>query len=414
MHTDAVPPLEGRPWMADHLDDQTPLEPDASWRRRIHDQVARRRRRRRGVVAMALLAPLVVAAGSVVYLRSQAGELEHVEVGGLTPVTAPQPTGPAVTTDESSVPVAASSSVEPADAPAPVPVDVPLNVVLVGVDERGPDEPDTSDGSVQGSRADTIAIARIDPLEQRVALLSIPRDLWVEHDGRAGRINSYWDAADPSALVAAITGTFAIEINHYVAVDFAGFRRLVDLAGGVNVPFDRAVRDRHTGFHADRGCRTLDGASTLAYARSRRLEAFDETTEDWTADPTSDIGRIGRQQDLIRRLYTLILGTDYGTADEVRILTDVVDDLTVDEGLDIGRLRALFATAAQIGVDRFEAYDLNSGLTGSTIDGQAVLELDPEVGTSVVEQFLGMAATGDAPPSTEVPPAAVRPADVDC
>jgi LCP family protein required for cell wall assembly len=388
----------------------------------IHDSVVRRPRTR-SVIAAIVLAPLLVAATLFVYLRSQAGELERIEVAGLSPVTPPtvpptaptSPTAPTPPTTEGAQQTSPATPATTVEDTVP-PVAAPVNVLVVGVDERGVDDPETDDALRASSRGDTIVVARIDPVAQRVALLSIPRDLWIEHDGGAGRINSLVNTTDPSALVTAITDVFGIEINHYVAVDFAGFRRLVDLAGGIRIPFDRSVRDAETGFAADPGCQHLDGASALAYARSRHVQQFDEETQRWISDPTSDLGRIARQQDLMRRLYALVIGADYSEVDQIRILTDVIDDLTVDAGLDVDGLRSLFAAAAQVGPERFETYDLNAGLTPTTIGGEDVLTVGTSTSAAVVEQFLGVAPAppADAPPATESLAAAVAPAGQDC
>ena len=220
------------------------------------------------------------------------------------------------------------------------------------------------------------------------------------------RINSLLADGDPSVLVATIAATFGIEINHYVAIDFAGFQDLVDLAGGVDVPFETAVRDRHTGFVAEAGCQHLDGAEALAYVRARYLERFDSASGTWKNDPVSDLGRIARQQDLIRRMYTAVLAANYGVTDELAILTDVVDDITVDDGLDLDGLRSLFATARTIGAAGFVSYSLSDVVRAQTIDGNAVLIATGGL-ADIVDRFLHGDRTD---PSSPVPNGAIVPA----
>jgi len=365
---------------------------------------ARHRRRVRWAVATGLATVTLLGAAGVIYLRSQAGELRQIHVDGLatidtTAATAEPPIVSTVGEPVLTVPVT-SGPVPPTTAP-PV-LTQPVNVLVVGVDTR-------ADGSVPGTRSDTIAVVRLDPANGRVSVLSIPRDLWVERadNGRHGRINALLGAdGDPSTLVATIAATFGIDIHHYVAIDFAGFQDLIDLAGGIDVPFESAVRDVHTGFAADAGCRHLDGTEALAYVRARYLEQFDPRTGTWKRDPVSDLGRIARQQDLVRRLYTTVLAADYGLGDQLEILTDVVDDITVDDGLDLGALRKMFNTARSIGSANFATYSLSGVVTPSTISGNAVLVAGEGL-DDVVEQFLH--GTNDAP-SSPVPTGAIVPA----
>jgi len=362
--------------MFEHLSDPNPPELGDGLRHRVVHRARTRQRRLRVAAGSVALAPMIVVGGLAVYLRGQANELERVEVTGLTPAESLPP----VSSDP-----AGSAPVE--DVP---PLATPLNILVAGVDRRPPGD------EVQGSRSDTIAVVRIDPDEQRVSVLSVPRDLWVTtEDGTSGRVNSF---TDDNGLVDVVSSVLGIDINHYVEVDFAGFESLIDLAGGVTVPFDTALRDKSTGFSGIAGCNNLSGADALAYVRSRRLQALDPATGEWSEDPSSDLGRIARQQDLMQRVLTTVLSHDYSTADKTRLLTNVVDDITVDAGLDLTGLQAMFNAAAIIGADNFHTYDLNSALSGEVIDGQAVLVADAAGIQAEVDRFLN-GSTDEAGPN---------------
>lgn len=343
-----------------------------------------------------LAAPCLAIGGFAMYLRSQADQLEQITVTGLEPADTPPATAlliPSTTTD---MEVLAQD----------LPISVPLNILVAGVDRR----PDGAE--VLGSRADTIAVVRIDPNLGRVSILSLPRDLWVTGpDDRAGRLNSF---TEDGALVPVVSSLLNIDLNHYIEVDFDGFESLIDIVGGVSVPFDHPVRDRNTGFVADEGCIELSGSEALAYVRSRKLEEFDQTDGTWTIDPRSDLGRIARQQDLMERVYTAVLSEDYGPVDRVRLLDDVVDDLTVDSGLDLDGVRAIFNAAALIGPAGFSTYDITDGLSGTVIDGQAVLIAEPDSIAAAVNGLLGR----DDPVSQAAPTAsgdvAIAPVVVSC
>ncbi len=388
--------------MFDHLDDPTPPELGDRFHDRVVSTAQRRQRRTRVMFGSVALLPLLIVGGLALYLRDQAGELRRVEVVGLAPAdTSPATTTPPAGSETTAATVDASSAVVE-DVP---PIATPLNILVVGVDRRPPGS------AVTGSRADTIAVVRIDPDRGRVGVLSLPRDLWVEHDGESRRLNAF---TDDHGLVEVVSSLLAIDINHYVEVDFEGFESLIDLAGGVSVPFDTAVRDSQTGFTAAPGCNELSGSDALAYVRSRRLESLDPTTGRWSPDPTSDLGRVARQQDLTQRIYRDVLSANYSTTDEVRLLTNVVDDITVDTGLDLDGLRAILNAAQLIGPEHVQFYDRHAGLTSATIQGNSVLIVDDATTRASVDGLLGNAPAEAAnqPPTTL--PGAINPPAEPC
>ena len=163
-----------------------------------------------------------------------------------------------------------------------------------------------------GERSDTIMVLRVDPDADRVAVLSFPRDLYVDiaGSGSKSRINSAYRRDDPQRLIDTIFENFGITIDHYIQVDFCAFKTLVDAVGGVAVPFEFPARDENTGLNVPTtGCFVFDGEHALAYVRSRHYEYEDPPgSGEWSEDPSSDLGRVSRQQDFIRRTLSSILG----------------------------------------------------------------------------------------------------------
>jgi len=370
--------------MFQHLDDPDTPPLGGSFRARVIARGRARRQRTRAAAFSLALFPLLAGGSSMVYLRSQADELDRVAVGGLAELPPPD----------------TSPTSEPDVAPA-APMTAPMNILVVGVDRRPPGD------EVLGSRPDSIGVVRIDNTGGRVSLLSVPRDLWVtDAAGRSDRINTFL-ADGPTALVDVVSATLGVDINHYVEVDFDGFVRLIDLAGGVTIPFDVASRDERTGFMVESGCQTLDGDEALAYVRSRHLQQFDPASGEWVQDRTSDLGRGARQQDAIDRLFRQVLAADYGATDQVRLLTDVIDDITVDDGLDLDGLRSIFATVSAIGSGRFVTTDLVAGLSDEVINGQEVLVADPVVLDAIVGQFLDPTSGTEPTPSEHLDDAIV-------
>ncbi|MEP7112920.1 MAG: LCP family protein, partial [Ilumatobacteraceae bacterium] len=160
------------------------------------------------------------------------------------------------------------------------------NFLLVGSDSRAGADPGSADASgigteadVSGHRSDTIMILRRDKATGDAALLSIPRDLWVQvpgHDAKR-RINSAFSDG-PEILVQTLQqGDLRIPIQHYVEIDFSGFKSLVDALGGIEICVEFATRDVSTGLDITApGCHVLDGVQGLAYARSRHYEELRE------------------------------------------------------------------------------------------------------------------------------------------
>lgn len=188
---------------------------------------------------------------------------------------------------------------------APVDVEDPRNILIIGTDSH--EGLDKSDPVVKGrlkgeNLADVIMIMRVEPKSGTARLLSIPRDSRVElPDGSMQRINAAIGGPQgPKTLVQTIKRNFGISIDNYVEIDFAAFKGLVEVLGGVPVYFTTPVRDRNTGLYIDEaGCRMLDPSQALAYARSRHFEFHQKGK--WKTDGSGDLGRITRQQDFIKR-----------------------------------------------------------------------------------------------------------------
>jgi polyisoprenyl-teichoic acid--peptidoglycan teichoic acid transferase len=221
------------------------------------------------------------------------------------------------------------------------------NYLIVGVDSASrldPDDP-VRIGRSGELKTDTIMILRIDPGTKDAKLLSLPRDLWVPlaGTGYSRKINAAVEVGGPQMLVRTIAENFRIEANHYVEVDFAAFRELVDAIDGVDVYIPFPARDEETGLDQRRaGCVTLDPVQALAYVRSRHYEQLIDG--DWELDPSADFGRIDRQQDFIVRALRKAVdrgSRNPGTIDElIDVGLDgitVDDDLTADDIFSLGR-----------------------------------------------------------------------------
>lgn len=293
----------------------------------------------------ALALTCFAAAAGLAYVQEKASDIDTVVIGGAAK--------PGAQTDE------------------------PRNILLVGTDSTeglAKGDPILRSRDVGGHLADVIMILRIDPATKSAALLSIPRDTWVPVAPRwsTTKINSALTAPDgETALIATIKQNFGISIDNYVEVNFAGFRELVDVLGGVPVYLSHPVRDRNTALWLPQtGCIVIDPTQALAYARSRHLEyqsgdVYDSKAK-WIKDDTNDLGRMTRQQDFLQRAAEQAV--DRGIRNPTTALGLInagVDAVKKDENLNVGQIQDLISLFRNFNVDSLERYSLPTSAGGS-------------------------------------------------
>ena len=304
----------------------------------------------------------------------------------------------------SSVTPSAAGSAAP-DATFPQ-VDVgALNFLLTGTDNTTCIDPNSKyyggigDRSNMGSRSDAILILRVDPRTSQAAILSFPRDLWVKIGNSSGRINSAWDPSNVQKLIDTIHTNFGVSIDHWVNVDFCAFQALVNAVGGISVPFNYAARDLNTGFEFDgTGCHEMQGDEALAYVRSRHYQYLDPTTNTWKSDPSSDYGRITRQQDFIKRILQKAI--DKGATNPVvanNLINAVINKVTVDQALTVQQLLDVAGAMRSFDPAKVKQYQIAG--VGAVIGGADVIK--PTITTpnmkAILSVFRGQATLADAP-----------------
>lgn len=179
-----------------------------------------------------------------------------------------------------------------------------------------------------GNLTDTVMIMSIDTKNKKVAMLSLPRDLYVSvgSSNSFTKINSLYkislNAGKGTDLikesVEKITG---LTINYYVAVDFDAFEKIIDNIGGINVMAERDIYDptypgpnySYETFSLKKGFQKLDGKTALKYVRERH------------DDPEGDFGRAKRQQQVIQAVKSKLFSMQ--TLFNVVALSSVLDTL---------------------------------------------------------------------------------------
>ena len=225
--------------------------------------------------------------------------------------------------------------------------------------------------------ADVIMVIRLRD-DGTAAMMSIPRDLAAEIAGTSdiagtgivAKINSAYNrdtttAARAARLIDTVEENLDITLQHYIEVDFHAFLRLVDAVGGVEMTFDRPLRDRlqgsatdpadgHIGFSTGAVSQRLDGRQALAYVRSRHLE---EQLPDGTWQQHgawNDLARTDRQRKFLRTAAAQVAPTLLANPINLLAVLDIAaDHVSTSDTLSIvndGRRLA----------DRFAGIDVDS------------------------------------------------------
>ena len=207
------------------------------------------------------------------------------------------------------------------------------NYLLLGSDSREGLTPEEqvqfgTDEDIGGeNRSDTIILVHTEPDQKQATFVSFPRDLWVDIPGMGqGRINTAFEGGiegnGPYRVARTVRNLTGLRINHVLYVDLAGFQGLVDALGGVDMCVPYAMQDELTGLDIPAGCQQFDGATALAYVRTRHQPC----------DTVPDFARIGRQQQFMRAVVSELL-----TPSELlrlpSLVPELLGNLVVDEGL---------------------------------------------------------------------------------
>ncbi len=176
-----------------------------------------------------------------------------------------------------------------------------INFLLLGINGNGGGDADLTDTMI------FVSVGQ----DRRVLLLSLPRDLWV-NDLQA-KLNSAYHYGGIDLAQKTVSEIVGEPIHYYLLIDFKGFEKVIDLAGGVWVEVERSFDDyrypiagkekdlcggdpsykcRYEHLHFEAGEQLMDGATALKYVRSRQAEG----------DEGTDFARARRQQQLLKGL----------------------------------------------------------------------------------------------------------------
>jgi LCP family protein required for cell wall assembly len=375
------------------------------------------------VVAVGVIA---VGASAVAYtfVRDRAAELDTVlelpdppqfERPAANDSPTATPTPPAAPVDTGNNASGSGGTAEPAPSAVPAnatsdpgdtasaanyaPIQDPRRktVLLLGIDQRA--------GEQGPFPTDTIMLLSLDPVGKTGAILSIPRDLWVEYPGlgRSGKINaanivgdeiSYPGGGGPAFAVRAVEKELGVPIHYYVLINFEVFTTFIDAIGPIEVCPPEAIDDDkypdgsygYITIHFDPGCQELDAERLLQYARTRHAD--------------SDIGRSSRQQEVILAVRRKVLTTGGVMALIPRaaelwesLQDNIRTNMTFQDMAELA-LKAEEVPSENIRQDQIMYEDVQSSVTA---DGEDILvPISSDIHTKVADLF----RPAGAPPSS--------------
>nr|WP_018180469.1 LCP family protein [Jongsikchunia kroppenstedtii] len=209
------------------------------------------------------------------------------------------------------------------------------NWLVVGTDSRAglteAQKEQLATGDSDGARTDTIMLMHI-PRSGKAMIVSIPRDLYVPIPGQGqDKINAAFNNGGPNLLVQTIETNTKVHIDHYAEIGFAGFDKLVNAVGGVDMCLTQPIDDPAAGINLKPGCQKLNGKEALGFVRSRHTFA------------NQDLGRVVNQRKFLSALMSK--ATSWSTLlNPFRIIpftNGAVGTLTVDKHDHIWNLLGL-------------------------------------------------------------------------
>lgn len=229
----------------------------------------------------------------------------------------------------------------------------PVNILIMGEDTRAGEGNDI-DGESGGGGSDTTILLHVSENREEAYAVSLPRDAMVarpkcESEGETYpaadpvMFNEAFALAGPRCTVKMVETLTNIYIDHFVVLDFNGFKAMVDAVNGVEVCIPEDVDDDKHNIHFEAGTQELDGDAALDYVRER-----------YVLSVTGDIGRMKRQQAFIASMAEKVLSAGtLSRPDRVfSFLNAVTESIKVDASLDsVAKMAALAQDLRGPGLD---------------------------------------------------------------
>ena len=279
-----------------------------------------------------------------------------------------------------------------------------INILLLGIGGKNHDG---------GLLTDTIILASLKPSENKLSLLSIPRDLAVpiENMGwqKINSVNAYAEMKVPGSGGLAVSQTvsdiFKAPIDYYLTVDFTGFIKIIDDLGGIEVNVENTFDDykypilgnedapweeRWEHLHIEKGQQTMNGGLALKYVRSRHALGVEG----------SDFARSRRQQKVLEAVKEKVMTLNI--LFKPNMISKIISDVNENHktNLKIWEIVKLWGLTKDIKTKNISSRVLDnspSGLLIDTIGLDGAYLLSPKNGDFSEIQYLISNVFTDAP-----------------
>ncbi|MBV7505581.1 LCP family protein [Bacillus sp. sid0103] len=231
----------------------------------------------------------------------------------------------------------------------------PISLLLMGVDEWAGDR----------GRSDTLIAMTLNPKNDTMQMISIPRDTRTEIIGKGtiDKINHAYAFGGPKMAIETVENFTGIQMDYYIRVNMRALKALVNAVGGVKIQndldwFDEGYYEK--GYHYKKGDLELNGDKALGYVRMRHL------------DPDGDFGRNKRQRQIITAILAKATSISSVTRfnDILKAMGDnVKTNMTFDEMMNIQK-------NYRECINNISEYEIQG--TGGKIDGIYYLNVSKE------------------------------------
>jgi LCP family protein required for cell wall assembly len=235
----------------------------------------------------------------------------------------------------------------------------PINILVMGSDDRDAPGNNIDNLTGGGKRSDTTILLHLSADRKRAYGVSIPRDAMVERpdckskDGKKTvpggltQFNAAYAIGGPLCTIHTVEKITDIRIDHFVVINFAGFKDMVNAVNGVQVCVPSEVNDDVGHIHLPAGTYKVNGNQALDYVRVRHGIGAE----------TGDIGRMKRQQAFISAMIKKVVskGTLANPVRLYKFLDAATQSLTTDTGFaHLKELASLGSSLKNIGLDNVQ------------------------------------------------------------
>jgi LCP family protein required for cell wall assembly len=248
-------------------------------------------------------------------------------------------------------------------------VDGAQNILLLGSDSR---DPDTNDGAANAWRSDTIILMHVPKDHKTAQLISIPRDTWVTvpksdsapcDQGSRAKINASFAFGGLPRAVHTVECLTGVRVDNVVAIDFGGFKDVVNAIGGVDLYVDQTITSIHKPHRVfKKGMMHMNGDQALDWVRQRKQFA------------QGDFARMRHQQEFLKALMdkAASTGTLSNPAKLNSFLKAVTAAVTVDKEFSLTDMALQFRSLRSDNLTFLTSPNKGS----QTIAGQSVVVAD--------------------------------------